>query len=171
MRSTCMRSPKMAGTVMIRRCFNDEVVAMATAGIGQGRAAVSRCGGAARATAITQSQAVAVDTLLAVAAAVQEVPPRREELRRTLYAAFPIITWERISHFETIKRHIIVAEASRQYRARRDGPVSTNYTLGNINFSDGKCPGASRRPSRTVQDFMPPKNLQFNFKHKALEYL
>lgn len=26
----CMRSPKMAGTVMIRRCFNDEVVAMAT---------------------------------------------------------------------------------------------------------------------------------------------
>lgn len=48
LRSTCMRSPKMAGTVMIRRCFNDEVVAIATAGTGQGRAAVSRCSGAAR---------------------------------------------------------------------------------------------------------------------------
>lgn len=41
----------MAGTVMIRRCFNDEVVAMATPGTGQGRsaAAVSRCAGAAAA--------------------------------------------------------------------------------------------------------------------------
>jgi hypothetical protein len=26
-------------------------------------------------------------------------------------AAYPIITWKRISHFETIKRHIIVTEA------------------------------------------------------------
>lgn len=132
---------------------------MATAGIGQGRAAVSRCGGAARPTAITQSQAVAVDTLLAVAAAVQEVPPRREELRRTLYAAFPIITWERISHFETIKRHIIVAEASRQYRARRDGPVSTNYTLGNINFGDGKCPGVRADDHRGLYKILCPQRI------------
>jgi hypothetical protein len=44
------RSPKMAGVggaVMIRRCFNDEVVVMETAGTGQGRSA-GRAGAAGR---------------------------------------------------------------------------------------------------------------------------
>ncbi|EFA04072.1 hypothetical protein TcasGA2_TC014306 [Tribolium castaneum] len=53
-RPTCAlrgrRSPKMAGVggaVMIRRCFNDEVVVMETAGTGQGRSA-GRAGAASR---------------------------------------------------------------------------------------------------------------------------
>lgn len=56
-----MRSPKMAGMVMIRRCFNDEVVAMATHGhwAGPGGGQQVRRGRRMRPAAITQSQAAA----------------------------------------------------------------------------------------------------------------
>lgn len=52
------RWPKMAGVgvaVMIRRWFNDEVVAMATAGTGQGRSAGSGGGGGGRHHAISSA--------------------------------------------------------------------------------------------------------------------
>ncbi|KAJ3655258.1 hypothetical protein Zmor_014394 [Zophobas morio] len=82
-RTTCAlsgrRSPKMAGVggaVMIRRCFNDEVVVMETAGTGQGRSA-GRAGAAGRRRYYCSgghhaiSSGLAVDTLLA-----RPLPPK-----------------------------------------------------------------------------------------------
>ncbi|GJQ84683.1 hypothetical protein Trydic_g12704 [Trypoxylus dichotomus] len=64
----------MAGTVMIRRCFNDEVVAMATRGhwAGPGGGQQVRRGRRVRPAAITQSQAAAAASA-ADAAAVAAV--------------------------------------------------------------------------------------------------
>ena len=53
----------------------------------------------------------------------------RNGIKENGAAAYPIITWKRISHFETIKHHIIVTEAFAIQHSKNRGLVQDGVAV------------------------------------------